>query len=638
MIVRELITRLGYEVDEASFKAAERRYDQAQKRMGGSSSGGGGAKEPGAKAKAAGEAASGALDKTKESAGQLTQMLGTLGQVLGSLGLSAMLHNFVELASNANETTNALGELFGVKGQSEVIAWSKDMAAAMGRSEFDLQSYASRLGSVLGPVTKSREEATKMSTALSGLAVDLASFFNTSDEQAMLALRSGLTGEYESLKRYGVVLNDSTLAEIASAKGIHKKVTQMTVAEKTELRYQAIIERTKTAQGDAARTGNGFANASKALRAQIRDLGTNMAQTMIPALEKLVRFGRDAITWFNQMARGTEVLRAAFLVLGAAAMWLGRKMFMSMVIPLVEVGLLILAVDELINLFTGGRTVIGDFLDETFGLGTTDALVTSIADGFERMTTAIGLAWQKWLETWATIGDMQGLFDIIAGRWMGLGEDIGIMFGDLSAKIYDWLMKPIVDAQHAFSRFMKGLGVDIPEMETQSYERARGRGVNADAMGDDEFRGARRRERESNRRGRVDARAQAHRDYIENAALAGLSDDELGIAHTPGTAWTLRRREKLKELAAAKAKEDAADALQSHDPALSAAPMSLPAGPMSSLAPGESALESAPPIQMGDTTINVSTNDPAVMARVAQQVVDANNKKLAAAMPRRGGT
>jgi len=631
MIVRELITRLGFEVDEASFKAAERKYDEAQKRAAG------GGQKPGAKAEAAGKAASEALDKTKEAASDLAGTLGKIGQVLGSLGLSAMLHQFVELASNANETTNALGELFGKEGQADVIAWSKTQAAAMGRSEFDLQSYASRLGSVLGPVTKSREEATKMSETLGGLAVDLASFFNTSDEQAMLALRSGLTGEYESLKRYGVVLNEATMQELAHSKGIKKKVSQMTVAEKTELRYQAIINATKTAQGDAARTGTGFANASKALKAQIRDLGTNMAQTMIPALEKLVLFGRNAVTWFNQMAKDTEVLRAAFIVLGTAALWLGRAMFMSMAIPLLQIGLVILAVDELINLFTGGRTVIGDFLDETFGLGTTDALVTSIADGFDRVGEALAAAWQYLKEFMATAGDMQGLWDMIAGRWMGFGEDMGLMFGDLSAKIYDWLMKPIMDAQHAFAGFMKRFGVDIPEMEGQSYERARGRGVGADAMGDDEFRGARRRERERNRRGGVDARAEAHKNFIEDAALAGLNDDELGIAHTPGTAWTLRRREALKAREAARQKELAADALQSTDPALSAAPVSIPAGPMSTLDAGESALTSAPPVAMGDTVINVSTNDPAVMARVAQQVVDANNKKLAAALPRRGG-
>jgi hypothetical protein len=337
------------------------------------------------------------------------------------------------------------------------------------------------------------------------------------------------------------------------------------------------------------------------------------------------------------MARGTEVLRAAFVVLGTAALWLGRSMFMSMAIPLLYVGLLILAVDELINLFTGGRTVVGDFLDETFGLGTTDELVTSIADGFERMTTAIARSWEKWQTTWATIGDMQGLFDILTERITGFGEDIGLIFGDVAAKIDDWLMKPIIDAQHAWARWMKKFGVDLPEMEGRSYERTRTRGLDADVMGSGELRGSRRRERESNRRGRVAARAEAHKNFIEDAALASLNDDELGIAHTPGTAWTLRRRAKLKEIAAARAKESAADALQSQDPTLSGAPMSIPAGPMSSLDAGESAMTSQAPVQMGDTTINVTTNDPAVMARVAQQVVDANNKKLAAALPRRGG-
>lgn len=368
-VVRELITMLGFSVDQGSYQKAQRAYDQMQGRLSGGGSG-------------AAAAAQQVQQTAKKTTDVLGQALGMAQRFGAQFGLSAMLKQYVTLASDANETSSAIGQLFGQENIAKVEAWSQAMGATMGRSQFDLQSYAARLGSVLGPVTKSREEAQAMAQSLSELAVDLGSFFNTTDQEAMQALRSGLTGEMESLKRYGVVINEATLAELAHKRGIKKKVSQMTVAEKTELRYAAIIESTKTAQGDAARTSDGFANSSKALEAGLKDIGIIMAKTVIPAAEKLVHWARDAVVAFDKAAKGTHVLEAAFWTLATVAGVLALEFYGAFVLPAIAIAALILVVDELWTTLDGGDSILRDWIDGMFGIGKTAELVASLKESF----------------------------------------------------------------------------------------------------------------------------------------------------------------------------------------------------------------------------------------------------------------
>lgn len=363
-VVRELVTLLGFTVDKAAYDKASKAYDQLTGQM--------------TQQQKAAQGVDAAVGKTGKSVGSLGQALGMVQRFAAQAGLSMLLKEYIGLASDANETKGALGQLFGPEGLAQVTAWSQEMGAAMGRSENDLQSYVSRLGSVLGPVTESREEAQKMAQTMSALAVDLGSFFNTTDQEAMMALRSALTGEYESMKRYGVVINEATLQEVAHAKGIRKKTTQMTSAEKTQIRYAAIMERTKTAQGDAQRTGQGFANASKALAAQLKDLGINMAQTVMPYAEKLVRWARDGLTAFNKMTQGTHLLETAMYALVAVAGALALEFYGAFVLPALAIAALILVVDDLWTTLEGGQSVMRGMLDSLLGVEKAAELIKTI--------------------------------------------------------------------------------------------------------------------------------------------------------------------------------------------------------------------------------------------------------------------
>ena len=86
------------------------------------------------------------------------------------------------------------------------------------------------------------------------LAVDMASFVNSSDEEAFQAIQSGLVGMVQPLRRYGVVLTQANLEQFAQEKGLKQSIKTMSQAQLVALRYAFIMDKTKTAQGDAART------------------------------------------------------------------------------------------------------------------------------------------------------------------------------------------------------------------------------------------------------------------------------------------------------------------------------------------------------------------------------------------------
>src|SRR4051812_24401003 len=162
MIVRELLTLLGFTVDKASYDKAKKAYDSLQGKM--------------TQQGKVGQTANTQLQQQGKAAQDAARGTTMLGDALGMMqrfaaqaGLSAMLRNFTELASSADETQNVVKQLFGEKGLKEVMDWSESMGAAMGRSKYSLQQYASTLGAVIQPIAKSDEQAQAMAQSLAEL-------------------------------------------------------------------------------------------------------------------------------------------------------------------------------------------------------------------------------------------------------------------------------------------------------------------------------------------------------------------------------------------------------------------------------------------------------------------------------------
>lgn len=201
----------------------------------------------------------------------------------------------VQSASDLREATTLTGQVFKEEGQS-VLDWAKNSDTAFGQSEraaLQASSTYASLFQAFGVGIQTMEGglpgAKDMSLTLTQLASDLASFRNTSVDEALTAIQSGISGEMEPLRRYGVVLSDVRLKQKAFEMGLISSTKDaLTPATKAQATYALIMQDTTLAQGDFARTSGDLANMQRSLGAQWENLKAKMGNALLPVVKELV--------------------------------------------------------------------------------------------------------------------------------------------------------------------------------------------------------------------------------------------------------------------------------------------------------------------------------------------------------------
>jgi len=201
---------------------------------------------------------------------------------------------FIDMGSNLQESISKVNVVFGTSSKL-VFEFGKTSAVALGISEQAALEAAGTYGNLLQAFGLTKPMATEMSVSLVALAADLASFNNTSVDDAVLALRSGLSGETEPLKRYGVAINDVRLKQEAMALGLGKFTGTLPIAIKSQAAYSLIMKDSALAQGDFARTSDGVANRQKIVSAQFKDLSAQIGVALIPAYGALLDIVADRV-------------------------------------------------------------------------------------------------------------------------------------------------------------------------------------------------------------------------------------------------------------------------------------------------------------------------------------------------------
>lgn len=167
----------------------------------------------------------------------------------------------------------------------------------MGLSTNKALAAAAQYGNLFVSLGQSKTAAAEMSTNMVALAGDMASFNNASIEDTLLAIQSGLVGETEPLRRFGVNLNDAALRQQALDMGLVKTTKETLPASvKMQAAYALILEQSKTAQGDFARTSDGLANQQRIAAARVEDALTRVGSAITPIAQTLVPMLADAFT------------------------------------------------------------------------------------------------------------------------------------------------------------------------------------------------------------------------------------------------------------------------------------------------------------------------------------------------------
>ena len=229
-------------------------------------------------------------DKATSALKELKSVAAKVGLALSAGAIAKGLYGMVELAASASKNLNLLKVTFG-ESTAAVVAWADEQSKALGRSKYTLRQYAGAIGVVAKGLTGSEKDASTIGTTFGKLAVDLKAFFDlSSDEDALNALRSGITGETEPLKRLGIVMDDAALSSFALSQGQQKLWKDMTAAEKTMVRFNFIMSSStvKDAWGAASREADSFGNRTAALKDKFIELATQLGEKLLPAAQKLL--------------------------------------------------------------------------------------------------------------------------------------------------------------------------------------------------------------------------------------------------------------------------------------------------------------------------------------------------------------
>ena len=243
--------------------------------------------------------------KGSEGAKKLSDSLGMIKKVGVAAAVLYLGNKIKDLGKFAIESASKMDELANVTRQvfesstKEIEQWAKTIDKEVGRSIYQMQNFASVYGSMFKGAGFDTSFFKKISKDLATFTADFSSFFNVTDDEAFTAIKGALTGETEALKRYGLILNDTTMAEYALSKGIKEKWQNLDTATKIQLRYNKLMEMTTYIQGDASRTIDGYANSLKKAEGLIDNIATSIGHKLLP-------FATDMVHMFNGIAEAID--------------------------------------------------------------------------------------------------------------------------------------------------------------------------------------------------------------------------------------------------------------------------------------------------------------------------------------------
>lgn len=383
------------------------------------------------------------------------------GAAVAGVALIAFGKHAISAASDVNESQSKVDTVFG-KSAKVIDDFAATAATKLGQSKGEVLEAAGTFGNLFVALGLTQKASAQMSTSAVQLATDLGSFNNASAPEALEAIKAGLLGEAEPLKRFGVNLSQARIEAEAFALGIAKpvknapaitaannkvavatkklseqqkkhgknsleakvandalvkanealaKATQgnvppLTAAQKAQAAYSVIMKDTKVAQGDFARTSGGLANQQKILKARLNDISAELGAKLLPVAVKVITKLSEFATWVDKNQKVIVPLIAAvggfvavvWAINAAAKAYTATQAALNIVLSLNPIGLVVIAVAALV-----AGIIIAYQKSETF---------RKIVDGaFRGIAAAAKWMWdgvlkpifRLWLNTWFTI-------------------------------------------------------------------------------------------------------------------------------------------------------------------------------------------------------------------------------------------
>lgn len=353
------------------------------------------------------------LKETERAAGTLSARMAKLGTKMASVGrkltigltlpiLAVGVASF-KLGSDLNESLSKTGVIFK-KSSKEVKRWSKTSAEAMGLSRAEALEGAADFGNMFNTIGLGTKQAAKMSTSMTQLAADMGSLNNEDPSEMLDRLRSGLAGEAEPLRRFGVLLSAAEVKSFAYKNGIAEVGNELTEAEKVQARYGLILEQTKTAQGDFARTSGEAANQTRIFQAKAKDAGAALGQILLPAGTAMIGVVAGLAEGFANLPPETQ---KTVVALGAVAAAVGPLLFVTgkLMVAFGEGGSLAKGIKGIGTAARGIASGVGRAVVALRAFSVAQRLL--VAGGVGLAIAALGALWLKFRDDGGAVEDAQ---------------------------------------------------------------------------------------------------------------------------------------------------------------------------------------------------------------------------------------
>jgi len=329
-----------------------------------------------------------AQKKLQKFGGELEQL--SRKATLVFAGVAAAGLKVVQSASDLNESISKSNVIFGSSAKS-IQAWAATTDQSLGLSQTAALEAAGNFAILGQSAGLTGVDLSRFSTDLTTLAADLASFNNTSTDEAIVALAAGLRGESEPLRRFGVLLSESAVQAQAMEMGLAGTVKELTDQDKVLARNALILEQTSIQQGDFARTADGAANQQRILAAEITNSKAAIGEGLLPAYRDLLAQLIKVVEYFGKNSEAIVKIGVAVGALSVGIIGLNyafKALIVSVqaftaVAAILKLGYLTLAAA------TGSLVAAQTLAELSYGRSRVAATLYTIAMGIQSVATRL---------------------------------------------------------------------------------------------------------------------------------------------------------------------------------------------------------------------------------------------------------
>lgn len=269
--------------------------------------------------------------KSEQTTSSMSSSWSSFAKVILAGSVVTAFRGVISAASDLQETTGKFNVVFA--NNMHIATQSvEELRTEYGLSEESAKRYLASIQDLLVPMGMASDAAANMSDEVVKLSVDLGSFNNQKTEKVMEDIQSALVGNYETMKKYGVVLTAAAVEQKAFEMGLAETKDELTASDKALAAYQIIVQSSAAAMGDFARTSDSFANQIKILQSHFQDIQSVIGNELLPGITSLVKFTNELITSNGELspiiktvASGMSLLVKELLLLasvkGAMLLW-----------------------------------------------------------------------------------------------------------------------------------------------------------------------------------------------------------------------------------------------------------------------------------------------------------------------------